>query len=244
MSPAYVEILEGEPAVHSNILFPLSDRKRAERWITNMSSSILFPEDTLDIQDAEGAQWFVSYCSKERVSKATYVGGAGALMKRRKGVHKLGDGGGDRVRLSEPLESALVARGLATLRTRAYAKGLPKARIEPPLVHLDVDNAPAMKIEVRFRESLFDGEPLPVLAAPEKPKGPPGKRERIPAPSLPMEYPPSIADMFPGLGPTHQAIAERVGLSRPQVTNIIVGRFGVSRQIVRRVLELELARAA
>lgn len=79
MSPAYVEILEGEPAVHSNILFPLSDTKRAERWITSMSSSILFPGDTLDIQDAEGAQWFVSYCSKERVSKAKYVGGAGAL---------------------------------------------------------------------------------------------------------------------------------------------------------------------
>jgi hypothetical protein len=43
-------------------------------------------------------------------------------------------------------------------------------------------------------------------------------------------------------GPTHEAIAERVGLSRPQVTNIICGRFGASRPIVRRVLEL--ARAA
>ena len=134
-----------------------------------------------------------------------------------------------------------MARELATPRTRAYAKGLPKARIEPPLVHQDVDNAPA-KIEVRFRESLFDGEPLPAIAAPERSKGPPRRREKIEPPSLPMEYPPSIADMFPGLGPTHQAIAERVGLSRPQVTNIIVGRFGVSRQIVRRVLEL--ARAA
>jgi len=31
---------------------------------------------------------------------------------------------------------------------------------------------------------------------------------------------------------------ERVGLSRPQATNIIGGRFGVSRLVVRRVLEL------
>ena len=35
-----------------------------------------------------------------------------------------------------------------------------------------------------------------------------------------------------------QEIAARVGLSRPQATNTIRGRFGVSRSIVRRVLEL------
>ena len=39
-----------------------------------------------------------------------------------------------------------------------------------------------------------------------------------------------------------QEIAARVGLSRPQATNIIRGRFGASRSIVRRVLEV--ARAA
>jgi hypothetical protein len=68
------------------------------------------------------------------------------------------------------------------------------------------------------------------------------KRDKIPPPSLQMDYPPSIADLLAGLGPTHEAIAERVGLSRPQVTNLICGRFGASRPIVRRVLGL--ARAA
>jgi hypothetical protein len=45
------------------------------------------------------------------------------------------------------------------------------------------------------------------------------KRDKIPLPSLPLAYPPSIADLLVGLGPTHEAIAERVGLSRPQTTS-------------------------
>jgi plasmid maintenance system antidote protein VapI len=52
----------------------------------------------------------------------------------------------------------------------------------------------------------------------------------------------TVADMLAGLGLTHDAIAARVGVSRQQVTNVIAGRFGVSRPIARRVLEL--ARAA
>jgi hypothetical protein len=79
-------------------------------------------------------------------------------------------------------------------------------------------------------------------AAPQRLKGTPRKRDKISPPSLQMDYPPSIADLLAGLGSTHEAIAERVGLSRPQATNIIRGRFGVSRSVVRRVLEL--ARAA
>ncbi len=53
----------------------------------------------------------------------------------------------------------------------------------------------------------------------------PKKGEKIAPLSLPLAYPPSIVDMLAGLGPTHEAIAERVGLSRPQVTNVIVRSF-------------------
>ena len=104
-----------------------------------------------------------------------------------------------------------------------------------------VVNAVVAAPEVRYRDSLFD-EPLTLLAAPPRPKAPPMKRDKIPPPSLQMDYPPSIADLLAGLGPTHEVIAARVGLSRPQATNIIRGRFGVSRSVARRVLEL--ARAA
>jgi transcriptional regulator with XRE-family HTH domain len=45
-----------------------------------------------------------------------------------------------------------------------------------------------------------------------------------------------------GLGETHNEIAHRLGLSRPQTTNILNGQFRPSREVVRRVLKL--ARAA
>ncbi len=98
------------------------------------------------------------------------------------------------------------------------------------------------EIEVRYRESLFGAEPLPTLPAPERPKGPPRKREKIEPPSLPMDYRPTIADLLAGLAETHQAAAELVGLSRPQATNIINYQFNPSPAVAQRVLEL--ARAA
>lgn len=127
LCPAYLEILEGKPSVHSNILFPLADQKRATRWIASLQCSARFPDDTLKIQVAKGVGWFVSYCAKERTPQARYVGGVGALASRRSGSHKLGDGGGDRVRLSKPIEAALIAAG-TTPRRRTYAsRALPSA---------------------------------------------------------------------------------------------------------------------
>lgn len=67
-------------------------------------------------------------------------------------------------------------------------------------------------------------------------------RPKLPAPSLPLEYPPTISDLLPRLGPTDTAIARRIGISRPHVTNVRLGQFNPSRAVVRCVLEL--ARAA
>ena len=47
-----------------------------------------------------------------------------------------------------------------------------------------------------------------------------------------------------GLGETHTEAGALVGLSRSQTSNIIVRRFGVSRAIVQRVLELSRPRKA
>jgi len=93
---------------------------------------------------------------------------------------------------------------------------------------------------IRYRESLFDDVQLPTLITP-KLKAPPRKREKVPSPSLPMAYPPTIADLLGGLGETHAEAGALVGLSRSQTSNIIVGRFGVSRAVVQRVLELSRA---
>ena len=51
-----------------------------------------------------------------------------------------------------------------------------------------------------------------------------------------------VLETMKGLGETHEEIARRLGISRPQATNILNGQFRPSRDVVRRVLEL--ARAA
>ena len=120
-----------------------------------------------------------------------------------------------------------MAAGSSSYR-RTYAKRQPK------IVAAPVET-------IRYRESLFDGVSLPALIAPERSKAPPRKREKILPPSLPMEYPPTIPELLDGLGGTHAEAGALVGLSRSQTSNVIVGRFGVSRSVAQRVLDLSRA---
>jgi hypothetical protein len=222
--PAYwVEVLEPRPCLHVHLIVAAPDR-RLRGLIHSLSASSLFGEriEAKRIYDMTG---LAHYLSKFATPQAHYA--AGFVFRRVKGSHIMQ---GDRVRLSRDLERDMLAAGAIRPFARSYARRLPKA---PALL---------AALEVRYRDSLFDGDLLPVLAAPQRPKAPLRKRDKIPLPSLPLAYPPSIVDMLAGLGPTHEAIAERLGLSRPQATNIICGRFGISRPVARRVLEL--ARAA
>jgi hypothetical protein len=92
----------------------------------------------------------------------------------------------------------------------------------------------------RARIGLFYADELPLTVVHAKLKEPPRTREKIVPPSLPLDWPPSIPEMLAGLGlsMTHAEIAAVLGLSRQQVTNIIVGRFGVSRLVAQRVVEV------
>jgi hypothetical protein len=59
--------------------------------------------------------------------------------------------------------------------------------------------------------------------------------------ALPLNFEPDVVALMRDLAPTHAEIAAKIGRSRQQVTNIIVGRFGPSPEVVRRVLELSRA---
>jgi hypothetical protein len=61
----YLEILEGRPTVHSNLLFPLRGRNTS-KIVNRMMASERFPGDTLDIRPADSANAFVACHAKER----------------------------------------------------------------------------------------------------------------------------------------------------------------------------------
>ena len=204
------------------VLPSVADRDRAIESFNRSAYAQIGPDARPSVFAEPVTDWagLTRYLLKEATPQAWY--GAGKSFRRVGGSIPLGILGGDRVILSEDLRDALILGGRIAPYRRAYARRRPKA---PAII---------------YRDELFS--PLPVLAAPVRPKPAPRKRERHELPTLPLSCPPTIADMLAGLGPTHETIAQQVGLLRAQVTNVIVGRFGVSRPVARRVLEL--ARAA
>jgi hypothetical protein len=116
----------------------------------------------------------------------------------RKGSYKL-PGGGDRVRLSRAFEAELLGAGLIKPWPKSNARRASKV-VEVAALNRDFERA---------RVGLFFADELSLRAAPQKPKAPPRKREKIEPPSLQMDYPPTVAELLAGLGPTHQAAAVR-----------------------------------
>ena len=225
----WLEALEGEPTVHSNILFPLP--ASGAHHIENLRRSRIYGA-YVDIQSAKGADWFVSYTSKERTPQAHYAS-RGRRGPRRPGTHPLGDGGGDRVRLSKHLEADLARASLIKPHKRTYA-----ARWLPRLT-TPAEACPILLEPHQY--GLFDD--LPAIRAPAPLGSRPRQRViRFSAQhALPLVCEPDVVDLLRSLAPTHSEIAAKIGRSRQQVTNIIVGRFGPSTAVVRRVLELSRA---
>ncbi len=207
----------------AHVVALMPDAAARDRLVESLNASSLYGSNIL-AKPVSNWLGLTTYLLKEATPQAQYRKG----FRRVGGSIPLGELGGDRVAVSRALKAALISTGKIEPYQRSYAKRVPRA------------SAFLAEIEVRYRDSLF-AEPLPLLAAPQRPKAQPRKRETIEPPSLQMDYPPTVADLLASLGPTHEAIAERVGLSRPQVTNVIVGRFGVGRLVARRVLELSQA---
>jgi hypothetical protein len=172
----------------------------------------------------------VGYLMKTMTSQAHFA--IRRSRPRLPGRHSLGEGGGDRVRLSKDLYDVLIRSGKIERYKRTYAiVTRPQQIAETSIVIMSVDR-------------LFGDLPLFAI---EPQKRAPQKRpliaERYGAQAeLPLLMAPSIPELASGLGSTHQAIAGKLGISRPHFTNIMAGRFRPSRRVIDRVLQL--ARAA
>ena len=116
----HVDALESAYGVHSNLIgpLPLQVAKRLQGYAYG---------SRLHIRRVYDMPGLVSgYLLKEATPQAAY----GKSFRRNKGSHRLGEGGGDRIRLSSRLEAALLEKGVIEPHKRTYAaRSLPKPEI-------------------------------------------------------------------------------------------------------------------
>jgi hypothetical protein len=121
-----IEVLESTGSVHSHIIAPTPAGRRPKDIIERLKRSSVYG-DNLKGSVVTYLPGLVNYLSKEATPEAHYA--ACHSFRRLRGSHKLGEGGGDRVRLSRQLEDDLVDQGIVKRRRKTYRnRGL-----KPPL---------------------------------------------------------------------------------------------------------------
>lgn len=227
-APRYVvELLEGACAVHSNLILPVPRGLAARSLIERVARSGVYGDHAKGqlVRDVDG---LMGYLSKEATPEAHFA--FGYQFRREKGSHPLGDGGGDRVRLSRDLEHDMLAAGKMQPRTRTYRKrGLVQAP-EP------------IRRPVEVVEPASGVVPDPV----QLPLFPHIERRAIRLRDLAHGRAPITAAQEMRVrrlraGWTQAALAERIGVSRSHLVNFERGRFGLSGQAVARLRELMAA---
>jgi hypothetical protein len=211
----------------------------------------------LDWNNGEaGIRARLDYLQKERAGQAE-----GYLKKHRKLRYTWESPAplmGPRWTMTNGLAELVVADAEQIERGKVYQLGWIPIRIGDRTISVDAllasfNDRKARVPEASERIYLFDAEgqgrlfdALSDMLAPEKPSASARRRDKMSAAPMLRLFTVieniDIIEVMRSLGPTHEAIAERLGISRPQATNIINGQFRPSRTVVRRILEL--ARAA
>jgi hypothetical protein len=210
------------PKPGAHIVAPMRSAADRDRLVEAINSSSAYGNTFAE--PAPPVEVLKGYCLKEMTSQAAYRTG----IRRMDGSHPLPEGG-DRVRVSPAVREALIRAERFEPYRRRYAKNPAKRQ--------------AWQFDAGGQGLLFPR--LPDTDAPLCESGPISRPKIEPAPMLRLFAVVGNVDVLEtmkGLGETHEEIASRLGISRPQATNILNGQFRPSRDVVRRVLEL--ARAA
>lgn len=206
------------PKPGAHIVAPMRSAADRDRLVEAINSSAAYG-NTL-AKRAPPVEVLKSYGLKEMTSQAAYRTG----VRRIKGPHPLPEGG-DRVRVSPAVRDALIRAERVEPYTRTYAKN--------PAAHHP------WQFDASGQGLLFSR--LPDTDAPLCERGPVSRPKIEPAPMLRLFAVVGNVDVLEtmkSLGETHEEIARRLGISRPQATNILNGQFRPGRDVVRRVLEL------
>jgi hypothetical protein len=209
------------PKPGAHIVAPMRSAADRDRLVEAINSSSAY--GNTHAKRAPPVEVLKGYGLKEMTTQAAYQTG----IRRIKGSHPLPEGG-DRVRVSPAVRDALLRAERVEPYMRTYAKN-PAAR-------------QAWQFDDSGQGLLFSG--LPDTDAPQCERGSVSRPKIEPTPMLRLFAVVGNVDVLEtmkGLGETHEEIARRLGISRPQATNILNGQFRPSRDVVRRVLELARA---
>lgn len=223
-----LEVLEGQHAVHSNIVAPVPLGQSVNSVIESLLASPTYGPNlaggTKLVTDVSGLR---DYLLKEATPQAWWA--AGKSFRRERGSHVLGDGGGDRVRLSGDLEAALLREGLIQPRTRTYcSRALPKAkRPKPTLAPVP---RPTFAVVAGGQLAMFGAAPAQSLR--EFGHG------LVPAPVAA-----EIERERRRLGLSQAQLAARVGIRQPQYANAMRGHDPLSSWVVARLRDALLCPA-
>jgi hypothetical protein len=117
-------VLESTEGIHPNLVFPATETMERSLRSSHAFGPYLRGADAIQsVYDFEGLVRF--YLTKERPPN---VRGGSLLGPRKKGSHRLGDGGGDRVQLSRALRRDALAVGLVQPWQRTTSKTLTERR--------------------------------------------------------------------------------------------------------------------
>jgi hypothetical protein len=191
--PAFmVEVLEGEPKLHSNIIAPLP-RDAAKRIARSKAYSGYVDMKSVTVA-AGGMVGLRDYLLKEATPQAAFK----KAFRRNKGSHLL-EGGGDRVRLSEEFEAALLAEGRIEPYNRTYASRALSPRpistdntVQKQIEALPAPTSPPIASSITAPAQLslqFDVPPVPLLQLVEATRIERGLSQRAVAAKLGMKQP-------------------------------------------------------
>jgi archaeosine-15-forming tRNA-guanine transglycosylase len=215
-SPRYnLEVLESTYSVHANVVGPIPLGSTVSGIISRLRCSQVYGDNigkgAKHVHDPDG---LVSYLSKEATTQAHYA--AGRSFRRLPGSHALGEGGGDRVRLSQQLYSDMLAAGAIEPRRRTYrVRGLqPMQQPEQP------------------KFALIEGGQIELFAA-----KPVSRLYEYGGGLMPQAVAMEIRFHLKRLGMTQEKLAHATLLGRPTITNALEGRFPLSEWAARRLRE-------
>lgn len=212
--PRYsLEILEGECSVHSNVVGAVPVGLTAKSIIARLESSRVYG-DGLNGQFVRDPDGLVNYLSKEATTQAHFA--AGRAFRRAPGSHPLGEGGGDRVRLSRDLERDMIDAGVIEPRRRTYRSRSLKPKTTPE----------------RRQFTLIEGGQIELFAA-----KPVSRLHEFGGGLMPPTVAKEIRFRLGRLGMTQEQLARATLLGRPTITNALEGRFPLSEWAARRIRE-------